>query len=100
MSQFPELYTVAGNRLDKLTPAEYDGDPRGIVWMWEPPEHRHTYVIGCDPANGRTGWNRYNRVKEDTKTDNGVIEVIRVGKNGVKDAQVCEYAAPVDAFDL
>lgn len=101
MSHFPDLYSVShAGRLDKMEPVEYDGDPRGIVWVWEPPLKSATYVLGCDPTVGRTGWTRYSRVKEDSKTDNGVIEIIKVGKDGRKDSQVCEYAAPIDAFDL
>jgi hypothetical protein len=83
-----------------MEPSEYDGDPRGIVWMWEPPDPRRRYVLGCDPSVGRTGWNRYDRCREDAKTDNGAIEVIRVGANGIRDVQVAEFAAPIDAFDL
>lgn len=101
MSHYPNLFSVThAGRLDKMDPVEYDGDPRGIIWMWEPPIKSATYALGCDPTVGRTGWNRYNRVKEDSHTDNGAIEIIRVGKNGAKDVQVCEYAAPIDAFDL
>lgn len=100
MSHFPDLFTMKAGRLDKMLPAEYDGDSRGIVWLWEPPNRGATYVMGVDPTVGRTGWNRYARIKEDSKTDNGAIEIIKVGKNGNKDTQVAEYAAPVDAFDL
>jgi hypothetical protein len=76
------LFTVSHvGSLDKMEPIEYDGDPRGIVWIWEPAISGATYVIGVDPTVGRTGWNRYSRVKEDAKTDNGAIEVIKVGKN-------------------
>jgi len=101
MSAFPEIYTVGrSNKLEKMEPSEYDGDPRGIVWMWEPPYKSAHYVLGCDPTVGRTGWTRYSRMKEDARIDNGAIEIIKVGKNGLKDIQVCEYAAPIDAFDL
>jgi hypothetical protein len=101
MSHFPSIFTVGRvGHLDKMNPDEWDGDPRGIVWIFEPPFSGNTYVLGCDPTVGRTGWNRFARVKEDAKTDNGAIEVIKVGKNGKKDVQVAEYAAPVDAFDL
>lgn len=100
MSGFPEIYTVGRNRVEKMDPREYDGDPRGIVWMWEAPVKSATYVLGCDPTVGRTGWNRYGRCKEDAKTDNGAIEIIKVGRDGAPDRQVCEYAAPIDAFDL
>jgi len=101
VSNFPDLYTVGtAGKLHKMDPIEFDGDPRGIIWVWEPPSRGSTYVLGCDPTVGRTGWNRYSRVKEDAKTDNGAIEVVKVGKDSKKDVQVAEFAAPVDAFDL
>ena len=98
---FPALFNVVhAGKLEQMHPSEWDGDPRGIVWMWDAPYKGSTYVIGVDPTVGRTGWNRYSRVREDAKTDNGAIEVIKVGKEGRRDSQVAEYAAPVDAFDL
>jgi hypothetical protein len=101
MSYFPPIFTVSNvGRLDKMEPAEWDGDPRGCIWIWETPNRSSTYCIGVDPSVGRTGWSRYTRMKEDFGTDNGAIEVVRVGKNGEPDRQVAEYAAPVDAFDL
>ena len=95
------------NRMDPVT--EFDGDPRGIAWMMEPPLKSATYVMGIDPALGRTGWNRYSRVREDLKTNNGAIEIVRLGreywdKEGnpqrTPDIQVCEFAAPIDPFEL
>lgn len=101
MSLFPDAFAIGhSGQLDRMRPAEYDGDPRGILWMWEPPVRSATYVMGIDPTVGRTNWNRYARVREDAKTDNGAIEVVRVGRNGQPDVQVAEYAAPVDAFEL
>lgn len=107
VSHFPDLYTVGdAGRMTKMDPhLEYDGDIRGCLCIWEPPIPGGTYVMGIDPTVGRTGWNRYNRVKEDRKTNNGAIEVIRIGKldnkgNMRPDMQVAEYAAPVDPFDL
>ena len=101
MSHFPSVFTIGtAGHLDKVSPEEFDGDPRGLIWVWEPPIRSATYVLGCDPTVGRTGWNRFSRVKEDSKTDNGAIEIIKVGKDGNRDIQVAEYAAPVDAFDL
>lgn len=82
---------------------------RGIVWMFEPPDYKATYVIGCDPAQGVNGWDR--TIPQDVKTDNSAIEVFRITKKEVKvkddkgkehtkvvnlDYQVAEYAAPVD----
>jgi len=75
-------------------------DVRGIGLIWEEPSPRHTYYVGVDPTQGITGWNRHLRSKGDKSTDNGVIEVIRLGARGEPDAQVAEYAAPVDAEDL
>ena len=101
MSFFPLLFTIGkAGRMQKMEPKEFDGDPRGVIWIWEPPIPSATYVLGCDPAVGRTGWNRYLRTREDAKTDNGAIEIVKVGKWGAKDIQVAEFAAPVDAFDL
>ena len=101
MSYFGVLYTVgASGRLEKLGTEEYDGDARGILWMWEPPEKSFTYCMGIDPTVGRTGWNRFARSKEDLKTDNAAIEVVKIGKNGNPDTQVAEFAAPVDATEI
>lgn len=75
-------------------------DPRGLAWMWEPKRSGELYFMGIDPTVGRTGWTREGRTEDDSKTDNGAIEIIRKGRNGQPDVQVCEYAAPVDAFDL
>ncbi len=72
---------------------KFDGDPRGIVWMWEPPRDSAIYVMAIDPTVGRVGWHRSSRVDEDKLTDNTAIEIIRVG---TPDVQVCEYAAPID----
>lgn len=101
MSVFPEIFSIGHKgKLLKMSPEEFDKDPRGIVWMWEPPISTATYVVGIDPSVGITGWNRYSRVKDDRKTNNGVVEIIRLGKNGAQDSQVCEFAAPVDAADI
>lgn len=99
---FSDAYTVSNSgSLLKMNPElEYDGDPRGIMWMFEPPQKAHTYVMGIDVAVGRTGWNRYSRVKDDNKTDNGAIEIIRMGRFGNPDVQVAEFAAPCDPFEL
>lgn len=75
-------------------------DPRGIVWCWEPPNPRATYIMGIDPTVGITSWSRHMRSRDDYRTDNGAIEIIRRGVNGKPDAQVCEYVAPIDPEDL
>ncbi len=107
MSNFPEIYAI-GNKasVTKANIAEYDGDPRGLLWIWEPPVPTCSYVIGVDPTQGRTGWNRYDRTREDAKIDNGAVEVIRIGKGNLSDGsprpdvQVAEYAAPIDPTEL
>ncbi len=101
MSHFPEMFQIGtAGRIDKTDPREWDQDPRGILWLWEPPSKGARYVLGADPTVGRTSWTRYSRVKEDHATDNAALEIIKVGKDGAKDVQVAEYAAPVDAFEF
>lgn len=100
---YSEQYTVGSvGQLIRLSTSEYDKDPRGIVWIWEPPINGATYVMGVDPTVGITGWNRYSRVNSDKKTNNGAIEILRVGNPTINlpDKQVCEFAAPVDPTDL
>jgi hypothetical protein len=75
-------------------------DPRGILWMWEAPDNRERYILGVDPTFGRTGWNRWSRTEEDLTTDNGAIVVLRRGKGAKPAAQVAEFAAPIDPFEL
>jgi hypothetical protein len=98
-SPFPELYTIGSRqRLQKIDPRdEHFIDPRGLVCMWEPPNPRAAYVMGIDPTVGIVNWDRNLRTRDDYRTDNGAIEIIRVGK---PDYQVCEYAAPIDPEDL
>lgn len=74
-----------------------DLDSRGIIKIFEPPSPKHVYAIGVDPTVGITGWSRELRTSDDYRTDNGSIEVIRVG---TPDVQVAEYAAPIDPEDL
>jgi hypothetical protein len=66
--------------------------------------------MGIDPTEGITGWHRDARVREDRRTNNGAIEIIRLGREYwdeklncrayTPDVQVCEYAAPIDAFEI
>lgn len=79
---------------------ELDGDSRGVVWLYEEPMHSATYYVGCDPTRGITGWSRQFRTDTDKGTDNGVVTVIRKGREGEQDKQVAEYAAPIDPEDL
>lgn len=83
-----------------LTPADaIDDDARGIVHIFEEPRPQANYVVACDPSYGITGWHRLARTEDDMKTDNCAIEVIKCGVGGRPDAQVAEYAAPIDAED-
>lgn len=105
MASFPDAYSVGkSGKLEKMHADEYDSDPRGLLWLWKPPDKSREYKMGIDPTVGRTGWNRYNRTKEDSKTDNGAIEVIMLGRRNYgmnePDQQVAEFVAPVDAFEL
>ena len=95
----PEIYTIGHDELKKADPPE-DGDARGYVLIFEPPSTREQYVMGCDPTVGRVGWNRQIRTRDDLRTDNGAIEIIKLGRMGKPDVQVCEYAAPIDPEDL
>ena len=104
MTVFPPL--VAIGRRGSITKSidfdfvNWDRDPRGIFWMWEPPDPRERYILGIDPTFGRTGWTRWSRTEEDLTTDNGAIIVLKRGKGGLPAVQVAEYAAPVDPFEL
>lgn len=103
----PSEFTISGRtRLVKSSDTVYDGDPRGLVFLFEPPNPRARYVIGVDATQGRTGWSRYNRTDDDGQIDNGAIEVLKLGRGEpgsphfVPDVQVAEYAAPIDPYDL
>src|SRR5215510_3422424 len=81
-------------------------DPRGLIFLFEPPDVRARYVIGVDATQGRTGWNRYSRTDDDQGIDNGAVIVLRLGRSEpgsptfVPDRQVAEYAGPIDPYDL
>jgi hypothetical protein len=95
-------YNILGGHhvLELLHRSDLDHDPRGILWMYEPPNPRAQYVMGIDPTVGITGWHRNLRTEDDVRVDNGAIEVVRVGQDGRPDVQVAEYAAPIDPEDL
>lgn len=95
----PKLYTV-GRDVMEQTEAPTDMDPRGLVLVSEPPNPRATYMMGIDPTVGLVGWNRHKRTRDDFRTDNGAIEIVKLGTAGKPDIQVCEYAAPIDPEDL
>jgi len=95
----PQPYRIGNSTvLEPMDAIQLDKDPRGIIWLWEPPRANSTYVLGCDPTVGLVGWDRALRVTDDVKVDNGAIEVIRIGAD--RDYQVAEYAAPVDPEEL
>ncbi len=75
-------------------------DARGLLMCWERPDPRATYYMGIDPTRGIVGWRRDLRLQQDKNIDNGVIEVVKLGRNNMPDIQVAEYAAPVDPQDL
>jgi len=77
-----------------------DRDFRGIIWINEPPIQHATYFMGIDPSKGITGWSRELRTRDDLRVDNSAIEIIRKGKIDEPDVQVCEYAGPIDPYDL
>lgn len=102
--QIAPLYSVntesgKGGTLE-VCEAPWDKDPRGMVCMFEAPRPNEAYVMGIDPTVGIVGWNRNLRTQDDVRTDNGAIEIIRVGRRGRPDVQVCEYAAPIDPEEL
>lgn len=125
---YPRALHVSGSVIEEFTEEDWEtvqDDPRGLLLMWEPPQHGVKYIMGSDPTEGITGWSRATRVPGDTKTDNGVIEVFQ--PNGTyelltkevdgkkvpdidpitnkprrlyKDVQIAEFAAPCDAVEL
>lgn len=100
MSDIAPIYAIGKNKAVVLNPDEFDEDPRGLLWIYEPPRPNAAYVMGVDPSGGITQWNRALRTEDDYLIDNGAIEVIRVGKYDEPDVQVAEFAAPIDPYDL
>ena len=94
-------YYVGGSGLLPAPAGSLDNDPHGILWMWEEPDPRATYVVGVDPSGGIPLWNRHARSESDFRVDNGAIEVLRCGRGAEStDRQVAEFAAPIDPEDL
>jgi len=52
-------------------------DARGIVWLFEQPDARYTYVESSDPANGIPKWTRLARTHDDINKDNATAQVWR-----------------------
>lgn len=110
----PKPYVIGSDLVIRPeTDFEFDGDARGVIWCWEAPLPRESYVVGVDPSVGIAGWNRHVRRDQDEQIDNGAIEVIRCGKLKTEkgldgrdevvrlpDVQVAEYAGPLDAEEL
>lgn len=96
----PEFRVHNRSRMFPASSSLVDEDPRGFIWIFEPPSTRAKYVMGCDPSRGVTGWSRFNRTQDDALVDNGAIEIIKKGRNGEPDVQVAEYAGPIDAYDI
>jgi hypothetical protein len=128
MLLFPETLYVGGSNIEPYTAEsweEIEHDPRGLLLMWEPPNKRTKYVMSVDSSEGITGWSRGSRTENDTKVDNGVVEIfipngaveklykIECGEKVadidpvtkqhrtlLKDVQVAEWAGPVDAVEI
>lgn len=81
MSEFPRALFVSGSSIGDYTPEspeEIEADPRGLLLMYETPRKNAKYIMGLDPTQGITGWSRQSRTPDDTKIDNGAIEIFRV----------------------
>ncbi|HLZ39413.1 MAG TPA: hypothetical protein VKQ11_00530 [Candidatus Sulfotelmatobacter sp.] len=97
----PRSYYVANSAMIPCSASDLDSDPRGIIWIFEEPDPRGVYVMGVDPSGGIPLWNRYARTDSDHRTDNGAIQILKVGRGEeIPDKQVCEFAAPIDPEDL
>jgi len=76
------IHHVVGYHLGPMHEGELDDalkDPRGIVWVFEQPDTRATYVQACDPpgSGGIPKWTRQARTHNDIKIDNGAVQVWR-----------------------
>ena len=126
-STFPQAFYLSDSSVHLYTDESLDDierDPRGLLLMFEEPNPKAHYIMGLDPTEGITGWNRGTRTESDHKTDNAAIEVFKVDGlkepvwedvNGTKvhaidpvskqflwvyrDVQVAEFAAPCDAVE-
>lgn len=50
--------------------------PSGYLWVWEPPEPEHLYVIGADPAGGNAGNDNSVGFVLDVTTGRQVAEIV------------------------
>jgi hypothetical protein len=127
MSTFPSAFFVTNSKLEESAESDdaLSNDPRGVVWLFEPPRKHARYIMGMDTAEGITGWSRAIKSESDAKRDNSAIEIFRV--DGAKelawkedadgnrtpeidprtneqkwihrDVQVAEFAAPIDPVE-
>ena len=88
-------FVSSAGKLERFPADQWDDDPRGLVLMWEPPVAGASYFQGVDPTVGIVNWSREFRTENDYLTDCAAIEIIRRGKYGVPDRQVCEFVAPM-----
>lgn len=95
----PSYHVSQSGKLVELATDSFDGDPLGLVLMWEAPKPGHEYFMGVFPSVGIVNWSRDWRVG-DEHISNSVIEIVRVGKGKSPTVQVCEYAAPIHAEEL
>lgn len=100
MTLNPSYFVSGAGKLSQFPSDQIDDDPRGLVCMWEPPIAGASYFLGCDPTVGIVNWSREFRTEGDYLTDNAAIEIIRRGKTGQPDKQVCEFVAPLHSEDL
>jgi hypothetical protein len=125
---FPQALHVSNNKIEEFDEEpleEIIKDPRGILWMYEPPRSGVKYIMGGDSTEGITGWSRATRTSGDHKIDNGVLEIFHPDGTYIpltkevdgkrvpdidpitkrqrrlyKDVQVAEFAAPCDPIEL
>lgn len=100
MSETFEGLAVIDDPLEALEHKRRKIDHRGLLFCWKKPDPHATYYMGIDPTRGVSGWSRTMRTMADAKVDNGAIEVLRLGRRGLPDEQVAEFAAPIDPQDL
>lgn len=123
MRTLPDSYYINGSSIVQSEESDLalEDDPRGILWLWDEPRKNATYILGCDPTEGITGWSRHTKLDDDHKVDNAVIQVFEInaesapsiGRDGkpeigsdgrIKfqfvDVQVAEFAAPIDPVEI